>query len=219
MIVKSFENLHEALKKFVGKQVIYRGVRDSEKHVLVSKLGRLPLKAGRTLDKEEKTILRLFKQQSRPYLEWLPSDDWEWLALAQHYGLPTRLLDWTRNPLVAAFFAVEKEHDGNSAIFVYKIPAYINTDVNKDPFKFGRIGKFIPTHITRRIAAQAGLFTIHPRPAEELTSKAIEKIIIHNDARKPIKYILYSYGIHRASLFLDLDGLAKHITWLRSNIY
>lgn len=43
----------------------------------------------------------------------------EWLTLMQHYGLPTRLLDWTSNLLVALYFACEKDFDKDGALFLY----------------------------------------------------------------------------------------------------
>src|SRR5438067_2937656 len=104
--VRSFQEYHDQILVYDGDTVIFRGVRDSA-FALVPKVGRPELRLRGDLLETEVELLRLFKQRALPYLKTIPRDDWEWLAIAQHHGLATRLLDWTRNPLVAAYFAVE----------------------------------------------------------------------------------------------------------------
>jgi hypothetical protein len=64
-------------------------------------------------------MLTEFKRQARPFVERMPSNEFEWMFLAQHHGLPTRLLDWSTNALVALYFAVSgaavTSGDGNEA--------------------------------------------------------------------------------------------------------
>lgn len=101
--LESFIHLHQVLgERYSQKQMIYRGVGDA-RHKLLPKVGRLKNYSKTT----ENEILLLFKQYAFPYLEYDLKSDWEWLATAQHHGLPTRLLDWTNNPLVAAFLPVK----------------------------------------------------------------------------------------------------------------
>lgn len=219
IIIKDFADLHEAVNKFGRAIVIYRGVRRVD-YDLKPRIGRYKKLRSNEIKKEEKTILRLFKEQSLPYLNIVPNTDWEWMAIAQHHGLPTRLLDWTRNPLVAAYFSVERKHDDDSIIYALKENKYVNIEKDKNPFAVSTVKRFIPRHITRRITAQAGVFTIHPDPrAEFKNDKRVTRLIIKHNFRKTLKDTLYRYGIHRASLFPDLDGLTKHIEWLRTDIF
>ena len=217
--IKTFEDLQQAVEGYSGKTVIFRGVR-SLSHELVPKIGRYEKfkESGDTL-REELYMLRLFKEQAVRFLASAPANDWEWLTIMQHHGMPTRLLDWTRNPLVAAYFSVKKEHDGDSCVYAFKSNKYINIEKNPKPFERDKFGKFIPRHVTPRVTAQTGLFTIHPNPLEPLESSKIDRLVIASDFRKNLKQTLYKYGIHVATIFPEMDGLCRHIEWLRTDIY
>lgn len=214
--IKNFTELHDVIEKYDARTVIYRGVK-STNYPLIPKVGRIvPPSTVHSREENEQEILRLFKERAFQYLDFTPATNWDWLALGQQYGLPTRLLDWTDNPLVACFFAVHEASGEDGAIYAYRNESYISTEEHPDPFQFSEVGKFIPQHLTRRITTQGGLFTIHPNPYEPFESSDMEKIIIPNEIRSDLKKTLNKYGVNRFSLFPSLDGLAAHIEWLQS---
>lgn len=216
--IESFEDLHKAIQTYGKRVVVFRGVK-SINYELIPKVGRYAKFTSTNIQKKEREILHYFKDRALPFLKRIPNNNWEWLAIAQHHGLPTRLLDWTRNPLVAAYFAVEEQYEGDSIIYVFRNNKYIGLKKNPEPYKVDEVGRFIPPHLTQRIIAQSGIFTIHPEPKKPFKSVSIDKLIIKHEFRKKLKRILYQYGIHRYSLFPDLDGLAKFIQWARTDEY
>ena len=214
--IDSFRALHQIIETYDPRTVIYRGMK-SVKFPLMSKIGRIvPPHPIRSREANEKEILRLFKERALRFLDFIPTNDWDWLALGQQYGLPTRLLDWTDNPLVACYFAVEESSEDDSVIYAYHNKSYIDVEDYPDPLRYNKVGTFIPKHITPRITTKGGLFTIHPKPYVPFESKEMDKIIIPLQVRLALKKTLNKYGVDRFSLFPGLDGLAAHIEWLQS---
>lgn len=239
-IIKSFQEFHELFSDWPSQTRYYfRGVSKSY-HQLIPSLGR---SEDRTGYYDENRLLKEFKNQALAYIDKLPSSNWELMALAQHHGLPTRLLDWTTNPLVALYFAVKddidleieksisEEYDGSSAFYflIYKSPPLDIEDIN-NPIDYvkekekEREGSghamFWPPHATPRIKAQSGVLTIQHYPNKPFTfGSRLEKYIIPYNLRLEFRNILNSYGVNDSSMFPDLDGLASHLKNMREDHY
>ncbi|HGY0710100.1 type I restriction-modification system subunit M [Vibrio cholerae] len=217
--LKSFEHYHSEVQKLNAEHTVYRGVKDCD-FKLEPSIMRLGYSDENELINAEKRLFKAFKQQALPHLEYTPKNDWEWLALAQHHGLPTRLLDWSKNPLIALYFAIEEETNSDSAIYVL-IDRKDPVDIEKyesplDLKPHDDVRRYIPDNLTPRIIAQNGLFTAHTNLMAAYKSKQMKIFIIPNTLRSDLKKQLSIYGINRFSIYPGLDGLSSHLKWLES---
>lgn len=220
--VATFPDLHTLLREqyytLQRGAWIFRGHSHSG-YQLVPSVGRLR-HTSRSRAKLESSLLATFERQALPHLTSTPRNKWEWLSLAQHHGLPTRLLDWTFNPLVALYFAVEDNLDQDAVIFALNAERKIAKSIitSGDPFAIDMPMKYVPTAHIPRIVVQEGLFTVQPDVETPLNGQLrrdwqIDRIMIPSRTKEAFLYQLFRQGIHRASLFPDLDGLAWHIRW------
>jgi hypothetical protein len=214
----------------------FRGERD-ERWPLYSSLSRYLKNFGvdqRAWSDQESRILRVFKRKAHQFLAQPPEpdDDFQWLALMQHHGAPTRLIDFTWSPYVAAFFALERTlTDG---VVWAMNPATINSSRadkprRMDPRTKGNFSRYYlkgsqrfiwmgePHTMNRRLIAQSGTFAVPgvlDVPIEEMLSdrdqeNILAKFILTNAVREVGMRELYRMNITHATLFPDLDGLAR----------
>lgn len=152
----------------------------------------------------------------------LPSSDLEQLAIAQHHGLATRLLDWTMNPLVACFFACSECVEKDGAVYMYETPDKVVSEEHNIDVLRKNVGVFgyFPKSISPRVLNQKGLFTVHCEASQKIEVKEsrlgngepnLLVLTIPAKLKEDIVKHLEDYGIDKSVLFPDLDGLSAHI--------
>lgn len=174
-----------------------------------------------TTKMEIKSIEEL-KRRGASLVKGLYDDEPELLVLAQHFGLKTRLLDWTSSPLIALWFACADKREGD--VFVYALDLdFLEYEKNSSPFDKGVTQVFQPKLSNPRIVAQHGWFTVHkfstkdkcfvPLERNKRIRESLTEFKIPADSRNSILYSLSRSGINRSTIFPDLEGLCAHLNW------
>jgi hypothetical protein len=135
----------------------------------------------------EKYMLRRFKAPGGPMANLSDTREINWRYLMQHYGLPTRLLDWSKNALTALYFAIRKHgpnrERGSAAVWVLnprrlnyacglgwfildpadeqeaRVKEYLSLE--RDSSEYSYPIPLIPSHVNPRLTAQHSRFTLH----------------------------------------------------------
>ena len=162
-------------------------------------------------------------------------------AVMQHHGAPTRLLDWSYSPFVAAYYAVNSQWDQAGAIWLFQEPILVTQMEKKFDVPDGRsFAEFLfkpdaplavlpwaPPTLTERMTAQQGLFTValNPltsheetlailRPLQEDGAEVLRKIIVPAGLKPSFLRHLKTMNITASALFPGVDGLGLSISEL-----
>lgn len=203
-----------------GKILLFRGQKKD--YELKPSLLRLGLNSINKILPYEKFLVNEFFSKGYSLINDDNLTEIEKLSVCQHHGLPTRLLDWTENPLIALWFAVNNPHkhpDNSGIIWCYMISSEdMITNKNINPYNVNNTMVFRPKNFTQRIQSQSGWFTIHPIDdkyslfnKKKTNQIPLIKISFDGNLKENLLTNLHYLNINDFTIMSDLDGLASWI--------
>jgi len=233
MEIKKLSEYTEYVEELPVQFILSRGQSD-DYPLLPSALRRDISTGTRKYPKRSiRSFLEQFRINSYQYMDnpWDIKNDVEWMIYAQHYGVPTKLMDFTTSHITSLLFAVEKSFQAKEEkdAVVYFLNPYelnlknkqqsqiINVSETDKVSSEGHDGPFAVQgrKINARLNAQKGLFVLFQDDDEALETLADEailrKLTIRGDATKNILSSLYSMGISFTHIYPELSSVAKDI--------
>lgn len=167
----------------------------------------------------EQKVFEQFKMKYYSYTSERPLTDMDVMFLAQHYGLPTRLLDWSYNPMIALYFACESHPEVDGCIYTVSLREFLvvdsESDMNaprtmKDIMSMKKPMYVVPNYTDERYKNQSALFLLCNKPEKKFTSVPLT-YVIKKEAKEQIIKDLALLGYDRTLVFPMLDSLCKDI--------
>lgn len=205
--VTTWMGFQQQIEPYLDGDYLFRGVA-SVRFLLVPSIGR---RRGDVAydNRYEMEVFHQFKREALPFLPARPQSDWEWLALAQHHGVPTRLLDWSESPFVSLFFAVWANDEDDAGLYIVRRPE--GELAGSCPFSQSQEAFFYPGYVTPRLVSQRGVFTVHPDPSRPYRPDGMTQIVLGHEVKADFRRKLDAIGVHHGAIYADIDGLCRRL--------
>ena len=191
------------LKRSKTAPIWYRGCTNKD-YSLIPSIGRPPYNLG-----QEQALINAFKQNAVQFLNPRPDSEWEWIFLARHHVVPTRLLDWTDSPLIGLYFATHSlddvdKNDQNDGALWFLLPTALNkqsgiTLIEPELPMFEDNDNYLKNYLPTTLAAET---SSHLKPAAGIAAR--------NSTRMQAQHSVFTVT-HREPMSIDNVSNNRHV--------